>query len=78
MVTAHKAAVIERLLDALVLAQQIVFGEEVFSVARPDPVPPSKDPEQGPSGYRYLPTIDAGGGVRWDPISMQALPSYVP
>ena len=32
--------------------------------------------EQGPSRYRYLPTIDAGGGVRWDPISMQALPSY--
>ena len=23
-----------------------------------------------------LPTIDAGGGVRWDPISMRALPSY--
>ena len=29
--------------------------------------------EQGPSRYRCFPTIEAGGGVRWDLISMQAL-----
>ena len=26
-----------------------------------------------PSRYRYLPTIDSRGGVRWDPISMLIL-----
>ena len=26
--------------------------------------------EQGPSRYRYLPTIDAGGGGLWDPQGM--------
>ena len=35
-------------------------------------------PERGTGAVEVpvLPTIDAGGGVRWDPISMQALPSY--
>ena len=33
--------------------------------------------EQGPSGYRYLPTIDAGGGVRWDPTSTAELSEYL-
>jgi hypothetical protein len=28
--------------------------------------------EQGLSGYRYLPTINAGGGGVWDPIIMLA------
>ena len=28
--------------------------------------------EQGPSRYRHLPTLDAGGGVRWDPMSNTA------